>query len=250
MRDDEVTNRGAWDRSSDAYQARHGATLERAPEAWGVWRIPEATLHALGDVAGLDMLELGCGAAQWSRALAARGARVTGLDLSATQLSHAAPWPDRGVALVQASATRTPFRSGTFDLVFCDHGAMSFADPFETVPEAARLLRPGGLLVSCITSPIAILCTDPGPDLLESRLFADWFGLRRITWPGDAPVEFQLPYGEWLQLFRRHGFAVEDLIHLRPPEHVTSSYRDDRDHAWARRWPLEDLWRVRKHPTR
>jgi len=62
--------------------ARHGA-------AWGVWQIPEDEIHALGEVAGKDVLELGCGAAQWSIELAGRGARPVGLDLSERQLEHA-----------------------------------------------------------------------------------------------------------------------------------------------------------------
>jgi len=33
----------------------------------------------------------------------------------------------------------------SFDIVFCDHGAMTFADRHRTVPQAARVLRPGGL---------------------------------------------------------------------------------------------------------
>lgn len=244
---DESTNRAAWDRSSDTYQGRHGAALDAAPEAWGVWRILEAELRVLGDVAGRRVLELGCGAAQWSVALARRGADAMGLDQSAQQLGHAQRSPDVGrVPLVQATASTTPFRDQAFDIVFCDHGAMSFADPFVTVPEVARLLRPGGRFVFCITSPLAILCTDPEADRLEDRLHSDWFGMRRFEWPTDPTVEFQLSYGDWLRLFRANGLEVEDLIHVRPPEDAASTYRDVRDRAWARRWPLEDLWRLRR----
>ena len=49
---------------------------------WGLWQIPESELGILGDVAGKDVLELGCGAAQWSILLARQGARVVGLDNS------------------------------------------------------------------------------------------------------------------------------------------------------------------------
>ena len=40
-----------------------------------------------------------------------------------------------------------PLADSSFDLVFCDHGAMSFCDPAVTLPEVARLLRPGGRFV-------------------------------------------------------------------------------------------------------
>ncbi|MEA2216133.1 MAG: hypothetical protein QOK19_1694, partial [Solirubrobacteraceae bacterium] len=76
-----AANRERWDEQSDEYQSRHGAQLEESGgTAWGVWQIPESELQVLGDVAGLDVLEFGCGAAQWSIALKGQGARVTGLD--------------------------------------------------------------------------------------------------------------------------------------------------------------------------
>jgi ubiquinone/menaquinone biosynthesis C-methylase UbiE len=121
--------------------------------AWGVWQLPESELHVLGDVREKDVLELGCGAAQWSIALHALGARVTGLDNSSVQLEHArALMAQTGTEfpLVHASAETTPFADASFDVIFCDHGAMAFADPSRTVPEAARLLRAGGLLASTL----------------------------------------------------------------------------------------------------
>src|SRR6266540_5824249 len=55
-------NRAYWERTSDAYQERHGRQLaEKAGLAWGVWQVPEAELNVLGDGDGLDVLELGCG---------------------------------------------------------------------------------------------------------------------------------------------------------------------------------------------
>jgi hypothetical protein len=59
-------------------------------------------------------------------------------------------------------------------------------------------------------------------------------------------TSFQLPYGEWIRLFRANGFAIEDLIELQPAADAKSSYRDDEDRAWSRRWPGENIWRVRR----
>ena len=44
---------------------------------------------------------------------------------------------DVHVPLVQASAEAVPLADASFDIVFCDHGAMNFADPYRTVPEVA-----------------------------------------------------------------------------------------------------------------
>ena len=63
---DARTNRRYWDRFADEYQERHGFQLNHNELCWGVWATPESELKVLGDVAGKDILELGCGGAQWS----------------------------------------------------------------------------------------------------------------------------------------------------------------------------------------
>jgi ubiquinone/menaquinone biosynthesis C-methylase UbiE len=215
--------------------------------AWGVWRIPEDEVGALGDAQGKDVLELGCGAAQWSIALARDGARPIGLDVSGRQLAHAAELiHDAGarVPLVQASAEELPFADASFDLVFCDHGAMSFADPHRTVPEAARVLRPGGLLAFCTDTPFHFVCWNERTERVGRTLQEPYFDMR--TAEDEATTQFQLPYGQWIRLFRAHGLEVDDLIELRPPEDATTSYRGWVPLSWARSWPAEQIWRARK----
>lgn len=244
---DAAKNRRYWDEGSDAYQARHGAGLERAPMAWGTFRVPEHEVRALGEVRDRDVLELGCGAAQWSIALAHAGAHPVGLDNSCRQLAHArAAMRRAGVdfPLVHASAERVPLPDRAFDTIFADHGAMSFADPERTVPECARLLRPGGRLAFCMSTPFRDVCWSPRSERTVRTLQDPYFGLRR--WEDEGHVEFQLPYGEWIRLFRRHGFAVEDLIELRPPEGAGTTYTDYVSLGWARRWPAEHIWVVRR----
>ena len=244
----EAQNRASWDAYSDEYQSLHGGQLANHDGyAWGMFQVPEEELRILGDVAGKDILEFGCGAAQWSIALAKRGGRVVGIDLSERQLEHARRAVDAAgveVELVHASAESVPLPDASFDIVFCDHGAMTFADPYRTVPEAARLLRPGGLFAFSHGSAIADLVWPVGEEHMGDRLLVDYFDLRTIE--DDGEVTFNLPYGTWIALFRQNGFIVEDLIEPRPPEGAVSSYRDPEDVAWARRWPAESIWRLRK----
>jgi SAM-dependent methyltransferase len=241
-------NRALWDGYSDEYQERHGRQLaDSGGAAWGTYQIPEDELRILGDVGGLDVLEFGCGAAQWSIALARRGARPVGLDLSARQLEHARR--SMGAAgvdfpLVEGSAEDVPLPDASFDIVFCDHGAMTFADPYRTVPEAARLLRPGGLFAFNHASPIETLVWASDAEHAGDRFVMDYFGMHTID--EEDVTTFQLPYGEWIRLFRANGFIVEDLIEPRPPADAVSSYRDAESLAWARRWPSECIWRLRR----
>ena len=241
-------NREMWEGYSDEYQERHGRQLaDSGGAAWGTYQYPEAELQILGDVAGRDVLEFGCGAAQWSIALAKRGARMVGLDFSSRQLEHARRlMAEAGVdfPLVEASAEAVPLPDASFDIVFCDHGAMTFADPYRTVPEVARLLRPGGLFAFNHASPIEAIAWAPDAEHAGDRLVLDYFGMHGLD-EGDT-ISFQLPYGEWIRLFRANGFDVEDLIEPRPGADATSSYRDAESMAWARRWPSECIWRLRR----
>jgi SAM-dependent methyltransferase len=240
-------NRTYWDRTSDEYQEKHAPQLTDRPEpGWGVWEIPERELRILGEVRGRDVLELGCGAGQWSIHLAMRGAHPVGLDGSKKQLGHARRlMAEAGVdfPLVHGIAERIPLASGRFDIVFCDHGAMSFADPERTLPEVARVLRPGGLLAFNMASPLMFVCWSDRTERVEKSLQIDYFGMRR--WEGNT-VEYQLQYGEWIRRFRKHGFVVEDLVELQPPVGATTTYDDYVSLQWARRWPAENIWKVRK----
>jgi SAM-dependent methyltransferase len=244
--DHERRNRDFWDADADAYQAAHATQLALG-RRWGVWGIPDTDVGALGDVRRLDVLELGCGAAHWSVALAPDAARIVGLDQSIAQLRHAAATVAAGdarVPLVCASGERLPFPDGAFDLVFCDHGAMSFCDPDRIVPECSRVLRRGGRLVFNHATLLHSLCYDERKDRPRDRLLRDYHGAGEFDW-GEGTVDFHRTYGGWIRCFRDHGLVVDDLVELVPPAGATTTY-DFVPRQWARRWPAEEIWIVRK----
>src|SRR5688500_5338262 len=149
---------------------------------WGVFGIPEAEIGALGDVAGLDVVELGCGTAYFSARLARRGARPVGVDPTRAQLETARRcMAETGIEfpLVEASAESVPLADESFDLAFSEHGASNWADPYRWIPEAARLLRPGGRLVFMHGTPLAFLCY---PDVGDAtrELQRPYFGMHRF----------------------------------------------------------------------
>jgi SAM-dependent methyltransferase len=121
---------------------------------WGLWAVPESELRVLGDVAGLDVVELGCGTAYVSAWLARRGARPVGVDPTPAQLETArAMQAEFGLEfpLYEAAAEDVPLADASFDLAVSEYGASIWADPYRWVPEAARLLRGGGRLVFLLT---------------------------------------------------------------------------------------------------
>ena len=84
-------NRVSWDEVNAPLYAAPGARAWARQEiTWGIFGSPEDELDALpADVAGMDVVELGCGTAYFGAWLARRGARVTGIDNSAEQLKTA-----------------------------------------------------------------------------------------------------------------------------------------------------------------
>ena len=105
----------------------------------------------LGDVRGLDVLDLGCGHGMAAVVLARHGARVVATDLSAGYLAEAARRAlANGIdlALVQADAERLPFADGSFDRVW-GNAVLHHLDVGRAAREVRRILRPGGLAVFC-----------------------------------------------------------------------------------------------------
>jgi SAM-dependent methyltransferase len=248
LSDDAAANRELRTRVNGEYADKHAFRAWAAEEiTWGIFDIPEAQIGLLGDVAGLDVVELGCGTAYLSAWLARRGARPTGVDLAAAQLNTARRCQDRfGVAfpLVEADAGKIPLPGGSFDLAVSECGASLWCDPDRWVPEAARLLRPGGRLVFHTTSVLAALCTARESRHAGKSLARPQRDVTRVDSPGHG-VEFHPSHGQWIMILRKAGFVVDALDELyAPPGAATHPYYGVASAQWASRWPAEELWAV------
>jgi SAM-dependent methyltransferase len=241
-------NREVWTGFAAEYAEKAERAWAREEITWGIWGVPDADLGGvLGDVRGLDVVDLGCGTGYFSAALARRGARPVGIDLTPAQLATARRKQREyrlTFPLIEGNAERVPVRDGSFDLALSEYGASIWCDPYLWVPEAARLLRRGGRLVFLRNSTLLMVCIpDEGP--AGDRLVRDVFGMHRLHWDDTDETEFHLPHGEWVRLLRRNGFEILDLIEIQAPEGDGS---DDQyvTREWARRWPSEEIWVARK----
>ncbi|MFY0405749.1 class I SAM-dependent methyltransferase [Solicola sp. PLA-1-18] len=215
----ERANRAEWDQMADEYQAEHGAFLGDAGFRWSPEGADEADLHLLGDVAGLDVLEIGCGAAQCSRWLLDRGARPVGIDLSTRQLQHSRRLDDDAdvhVPVVAGTATALPFADRSFDAVCSAFGALPFvADVDAAMAEVARVARPGGSWVFSVTHPVRWMFPDDPTEagLRVVRSYFDREPYEERTEDGAlAYAEHHRTVGDWVRAVVAAGFVVDDLV--------------------------------------
>src|SRR6267154_6547603 len=106
-----------------------------------------AMLKAIGEPAGLAVLDAGCGEGYLSRILASNGATVTGVDSSARLIEAARtqnPADALPVSFDVGSVDELPYQDSTFDLVVCNHLINDLYDPSKPISEFARVLRSGG----------------------------------------------------------------------------------------------------------
>ncbi len=244
-------NRQAWQRwSPDWVEA--GRRSWEAPEfTWGMWNVREADLGVFGDLTelkGKDVIEMGCGTAYWSAWFTRLGSRVVGIDVTPGQLETARMFQDEfglSFELLEGNAERVPKPSASFDLAFSEYGASIWCDPEKWIPEAHRLLRPGGRLVFLRNATIQMLCMPPsGP--ASTQLQRDLFGMKRLEWDDDESVEFHLPTGAMFRLLKQTGFDLEDFVELQAPAEAAETRFEFITKDWARRWPSEEIWVARK----
>jgi len=236
----------AWTRTASDWVAPGRRSWETSEITWGIWNLPESEVGALGDLSWLrdkDTIELGCGTGYVSAWLARLGARPVGIDLTPAQLETARSFQEEfGIhfPLIEGNAEEVPRPDASFDLAISEYGASIWCDPYRWIPEAARLLRPGGKLVFLRNSTLSMCCT-PTVGPATDRLVRDWFGMHRIEWSENEPEEFHLPHGAMFRLLKTTGFQVDDLIELQAPEGSTTRF-EYITAEWSRRWPSEEIW--------
>lgn len=248
-----AVNKDYWNASAPDWVAggEHGWA---APEpTWGIWSLPDKDVPMLpDDMTGMAAVELGCGTGYVSRWMERRGATVTGVDLSAEQLATArrlAAQHGSGIAFVEGNCETLPFADASFDFAVSEYGAAIWCDPDIWLREAWRVLRPGGRLSFLGNHPLTITCSGPNGEHPDTTLHRDYRDLWGADWSAveidPAGVEFNRTFAGWWQLFRDVGFVVEDFQELYAPMD-TAHARFHIPADWAKRFPSEQVWWLRK----
>jgi 2-polyprenyl-3-methyl-5-hydroxy-6-metoxy-1,4-benzoquinol methylase len=199
------------------------------------------TLDLLGDVRGLEILDLGCGEGGYSRELAARGANVVGVDGSARLISAArgrAAQAGLEVEYLCANANALhPIGTASRDVVVAAMVLMDVEDYAGTIGEIWRVLRSGGrLLMSilhpCFSAPGAEWVKSEAGDLLFFKV--DRY-LQAAEWEDFITARFRQPVirrHQPLEAFLRpllgRGFVLRDLREPGAPATPSSSPRLER----------------------
>jgi SAM-dependent methyltransferase len=226
---------------------------EREDVVWGpVAGVPdEAARGALGEVAGRDMLDVGCGDGRNAIALARRGARCVGLESSPRRL-------ERARRLMQAAGVTFPLILGdpqdlarladaSFDIVFSAFGAAgAVADLPRFLREVARVLRPGGVCALSWFSPFFDGFPSAGDDQLRPvRSYFDRASLTEMLAAGG--VRYHHTVGDWVAAFTRAGLLLTDVLELEPhPRLWRPSARPDVPWEKVAMLPSVTIWRARK----
>lgn len=241
-----------WDRNSAVWaeHVRNGYDIFRVH-----WNNP-AFIEFVGDLRGKEVLDAGCGEGTNTRIFARRGARMTGIDLSAGMIALAVADESReplGVRYERASYTdMARFEDGTFDAAISTMALMDGPDFPAAMREIARVLRPGGTLAFSILHPcfatkgFGWIRDDSGRAIKFTG--ADYFNdepwVERWKF-GHAPnaanvEEFNVPrfdrkLSDYINPVIAAGLRLEQICEPRAPESACEKYpeafRKFRDHV-------------------
>jgi SAM-dependent methyltransferase len=183
-----------------------------------------AIISLAGDVRGLRVLDAGCGSGAHAAELIARGAAVTGVDLSAGLLEIARRRLGPGVPLHRGDLSQPlPFGESAFDLVLSSLVMHYIADWAPTLREFRRVLAPGGRLVFSTHHPFMDMWISGSDDYLGTYQFTE-------EWEQDGqPMTMRFwhrPLRAMLAELRGCGFSVEEVAEPGPAPEMAATHPD------------------------
>ena len=223
---DLVSIQREWDIASGAY----ADAQDRGVDYYRLNFFGPAMVEACGDVASLEVLDLGCGVGYFSRQMAQKGAsKVAGIDISPNQLAHARRLEEKerlGIEYIQgaAAAIIENLPDASFDLVTACVSLVDMPDPGRVIRSAYRVLRDQGRLVFTNTHPLTDTMSREWVRDAEGKKLglqiADYFDETpfTLTWMNDRyKYPFQTTGNNfttqtWMRWVIQAGFIIEDFI--------------------------------------
>ncbi len=218
-------NRQSWDKLSEYYQSSTGISLtdiHYAPYSPG-----EKDLKVIGDVRGLDVIELGCGGGQIAIVLSKMRAKsVTALDISEQQLIHAQKLANRenvSITFQQGDMEDlSAFQEESFDLVISIHAISYVRDVQRVFTEIGRILRKNGRVVICTIHPLQyVLWEALEEDSLTkiqsyfSNESSSWDWIDNTKTPIATFTDRAHRYEEFVNSLIKNGMKLERVIEPR-----------------------------------
>jgi ubiquinone/menaquinone biosynthesis C-methylase UbiE len=235
----------------ESYWKGHQADIDDTYSTGG--RLVREVL-ADGPVEGRWVMEIGAGSGRDLLALARMGARGIVLDYSPASLALVKAQADAQgltVLLVQADATRMPFRDGAIDVSFHQGLLEHFRDPMPLLRENARITARTGRMIVDVPQTFHLYTLMKKTLILFNRWFAGWE--TQFTPAGlesrcrDAGLEVVRTYGDWMvpglayRVLReslKRGLGLRLPLHPRGPKAWSDGWDALRASLRTRRWAL------------
>ena len=206
--------------SYDAFAAAYVAHNARSP--WNARYERPAVLALLGEVAGLRVLDAGCGGGAHAEELLRRGADVVGLDTSASLLDIARRRLGADVELHHGDlAEPLPFEDGSFDLVLASL-VLHYLEHWEpTLGELARVLRPGGRIVVSTHHPFMDHAASGAEDYFATYLITEQWTM------GDVVADVRFWHRPLRAMLGSIAAAGLDVVTIAEPDPDATLQADD-----------------------
>ena len=246
-------NRDVWNKDAANWIGFGERLWAAAAPEWGNWGKPTAELQMLpDDMTGLTAIELGCGTGYVSGWMSKRGAQVTAIDVSPSQLDTArrlAQEHGADITFIEGNAEKTGLSDRGFDFAISEYGASIWSPPGTWLREAWRLLRPGGRLVFLGNHPLSLLCSPLSGAPCDTTLHRPYRGMWGADWTKveiePSGVCFNLTMADWMKLFDEIGFDVRRYDEVYAPDWA-QDVRGSVPADWARDYPVEQVWHLEK----
>src|SRR5262245_2152547 len=187
-----------------------------------------------GDVAGLKVLDAGCGTGYLSRKLHDAGAKVIGIDFSEKMIEIARAKAGHLDFRVDSCSELRTVEDGSIDLVIANYVLMDTPDLNGAVRAFSRVLKSGGAAIVVFSHPCfpqGRATSSQDPDSIQYHWTFSYFEPRKCIDPpwahfNDDFIWFHRPLSDYWKAFKSAGFDVVDFEEPRITEgrhHLASS---------------------------